>query len=379
MTNIHGTPSDSLAWLEMLVRGDRAEALAQIAGPLAARTRDWEPVIERVGAERMLPRLMAVLRGTSPASVPDPALAAQRGVVARGLAWTAHLRSTWSALVRAGIQPLLFKGAALGVLLEGRPDGRGFGDLDLLVRRSQRDRAVRVLEGLGLTPDWSVPAHGISPMRSSGGVALRAEGRPAVDLHWGIGTPLVPCRLEQAGVFARSRPVDLGGGCTALTFGPEDTLLHLCFHGAKDDWSYWLNVADVSGVLRADATLDVDLLRDLARRMGLRRVLRTGLVLAATLGRASVRARLETWMHEDHEAVRLATEARARLRAGVPVDQSMRARVTRALRNRERWIDRGQAVVGVAARVSAGGATNLWRNLLADDRPALGGWPPGDR
>lgn len=377
MTNTDRPASDSLAWLELLVGGARAEDLAAHAGTLAERTGTWNAVLERAAAERLLPRLVTVLR-TAPGGAAPAALAeAERGVLARALAWTAHLRRTLAALRRAGVRPLLFKGAALGVLLEGHPEGRGFGDVDLLVRRTERDRAARALEALGLVPDWPVPSLGTSPMRSSGGVAFRAAGRPAVDLHWVLGTPLVPCRLEQAGVFARAREVELGEGCTALTFGPEDTLLHLCFHGAKDDWSYWLNVADVSGVLRADTTLDVDLLKHLAHRLGLRRVLRTGLLLAAALGRATVPAGLASWMCSDPEAVRLAAEARERLRSGAPVDQSMRARVTRALRNRERWIDRSQAIVGVLARVSAGGMSNLWHNLHADDRPALGGWPPG--
>ena len=370
--------SDSRAWLELLVRGERSAELASPAAALAGRTRDWPAVLARARQEQLDTRLVDVLAaaGTDalPAAAREALTEARRDAAVRGLVWPHHVRRIVADLQAADVQPVVFKGAVLGVLLEGRADARGFGDVDVLVRRSRRDHAVRTLVAHGYAPQWPVPPHAHAPMRASAGVAFEAADRPSVDLHWGLGTPLVPCRLEQAGLFARTRTVDLGEGLAVRTFGPEDTLLHLCFHGAKDDWSYWQNVADVSGILRATPALDVALLRRIAARVGLRRVLRTGLALAALLGRAELPYELRPWIAGDRTAVRLAREAAARLRSGVPVDQSIRARVKRATRNRERWIDRSLALAGVAARVASRGPLGFLRDLRDDPRPALGGW-----
>jgi hypothetical protein len=210
-----------------------------------------------------------------------------------------------------------------------------------------------------------------------------------VDLHWSFSTPLMPFDLARTGAWKRAREIDLGG-CGCLTLGPEDTFLHTCFRGAKDDYVYWTALSDLAALLENEHEMDWTLVDRLAERTGSRRMLHLALLLAADVASARLPGGVERRLRADRRAERLARSVARRLRRGVAEGQGIRARLARAVRLRERTGDRVAAVVGAVTRVSEPREDERWppwtwpvrrplrilRDLKRDARPPLGGAAP---
>jgi hypothetical protein len=98
-----------------------------------------------------------------------------------------HLRLTLDALGRAGVEPIVFKGAALAASHYPDPWLRPRGDTDLLIAPSQLERVNAALETLGF---WRTPrpagrwiTHQARYVGAHGGVTL------AYDVHWRLSDP----------------------------------------------------------------------------------------------------------------------------------------------------------------------------------------------
>jgi hypothetical protein len=87
-------------------------------------------------------------------------------------------------LADAQVDALVFKGAALAHTVYAKPYLRPSIDIDLLVRRSEVDRATRVLAAMGYTAALSAarePAHMQKTFRRQAG-----QIKHVIDLHWAI-------------------------------------------------------------------------------------------------------------------------------------------------------------------------------------------------
>lgn len=68
-----------------------------------------------------------------------------------------QLKVILAAFERAGITAIVLKGAALALTVYEDIGLRPMGDLDLLIQKSDQDRAARILSGLGFEPGWDRP------------------------------------------------------------------------------------------------------------------------------------------------------------------------------------------------------------------------------
>lgn len=182
----------------------------------------------------MAPLLYVALRdhGAPPAAVNRLRaawVAAQRQHLFAGV----QLRDVVRALGDAGVPAIVLKGPAVAAAFYRDPGLRPFTDLDLLVRREHRARAIDVVTTLGY-------AHG-SPGRT---LAYELEHAPAanfapppgsslpIDLHW-------ECVIHPGGrratdittdeIWSRAH-VAPAWGATARTLAPEDLLVYLAAH-----------------------------------------------------------------------------------------------------------------------------------------------------
>lgn len=198
----------------------------------------------------------------------------------------ATLRGLLDALGAARVDALLIKGAALSHTHYPEPYLRPRADIDLLVDRSDVERAQRVLECGGWARDVESDAelakgqrHYTKPL----GAAGRVE---RVDLHWRIANPLVFARaLSFDELRARAVPIP-SLGAAARTLAPADALLLACIHRVAhhaDDPAapalLWLT--DICLLVERLERLERDRFLAVAARESLRAVCRDGLSAAA--------------------------------------------------------------------------------------------------
>ncbi|MGH9311516.1 MAG: nucleotidyltransferase family protein, partial [Vicinamibacterales bacterium] len=198
----------------------------------------------------------------------------------------AMLRGLLDALCAGNVDTLLIKGAALSHTHYPEPYMRHRVDIDLLVRRSDVDRAQRVLECHGWSRDVESDAELATGQRHYTKL-LGAGGRvERVDLHWRVANPLVFARaLSFDELHARAVPIP-SLGAAARTLAPADALLLACLHRvahhAGDTAApalLWLT--DICLIVERLDRLERDRFLALAARESLRAVCRDGLGAAA--------------------------------------------------------------------------------------------------
>lgn len=239
---------------------------------------DWNEVLtvaERHG--------VAVLLANA---VPNDVLrASARRSTERAFQLARQLRVLVDALTAAGIEVLPIKGPVLAVSAYGDPARRGVsGDLDLVVRSRDFERALACLRAIGYArhegatdeehehEQWESEAHLFPPTLPG----------TMVELH----TQLIGCfytaPVDLDAVFSRARTQTFFG-TPMLVPAAEDLLLYLCLHGAQHLWSRLLWVCDVDAVIRREPSLDWETLLSRAAAIDATRRVGLGVHLAHTL------------------------------------------------------------------------------------------------
>ena len=226
-----------------------------------------------------------------PAPLLDSLASKARANAALNTMLTAELAELLPDLEKAGCGPVVVKGPALAVAVYGDLSSRPFGDVDVVVEPSTRNRACRLLESRGYVPVPPVPNQWQNAWRRSTHEQLfRREGSPlVVDLHWELTARGYRYSMTLAEVRPRLERVHTGA-CEVWTLGPEDTLLFLCVHGTKHDWAVLGWLVDVAELVRGQAGLDWDAVLRWSRVPGRRRPVQLGLQLAHRLLEAPVPA-----------------------------------------------------------------------------------------
>ena len=231
---------------------------------------DWQATVARAENERLAPILYIALRG---GAAPAPILARLRAT------WMAaerqqllagkQLRDIVGAFGEAGIQTIVLNGPALAASYYPDPALRPFIDLDLLVRRADRERALGILCERGYTHES--PGRSLEHVPAAYLAAPSGSGLLPVDLHWECVAESAGRAAEQAAEEIWSRAVPAPAwGAAARTLAPEDLLIYLAanfaIHPTRTGALWQLDHALV--LRRHRGTLDWDAIAARARRWG---------------------------------------------------------------------------------------------------------------
>ena len=140
----------------------------------------------------------------------------------------ARLEQALDLLLAAGIRPVALKGVDVLHRLYGSFDERSLDDVDLLVRRDERDAAIAVLERAGFAgPPEPARTHWL---RSSFELPLTSPGPVGVafEMHWNVGQAL-RYRIDPAALIERAVPLDVSGR-SILRLDEHDAVAHLLLH-----------------------------------------------------------------------------------------------------------------------------------------------------
>ena len=209
---------------------------------------DWSRVTDLAVRENAAPVLWRAIEAVPDVDIPPAVRSRIRGLA---LAWTlklrlleARLHESIEALVAAGIDVMLLKGAALAVSAYPSFVHRPMADLDILVDPDDVAEAHRLMRATGwiaepsAQPDeaWSAHHH-LPPLADNRGSGLRIE------IH---AAPLAPghaFRMDRASLRAAGRAVRLGRA-TVTVPEPHMHVVHAAIHFA---WSHCFE----SGALNA--------------------------------------------------------------------------------------------------------------------------------
>ena len=217
------------------------------------------------GTTRLLPLVYENLRrhGVRDAVWWPKLLSCYRFTTARNQYIFHHAGLLLDALHAAGCETLLLKGACLAVLYYDNEGLRPMADIDVLVRPTDAQAALALLQEQGWTAQRPGGA-GLIPFTNA--LPWRNAASVETDLHWNV---MFGCwrAYDDDALWDAALSFDFKGRRTK-TLCAADQLLHICFHGAR--WNEvpplrW--IADAWFILeRAGATLDWTRLLELARQ-----------------------------------------------------------------------------------------------------------------
>src|SRR5690606_29752204 len=244
---------------------------------------DWAAFAAHVSRHRLAPflahRLPAGERASLPPGVMRSLLEGAIVTRRRGQLQAALLGRVLRLLDGEGVAALSIKGPALAQRLHGGIGARHAGDLDLLVRAADVERADALLRGAGLRRE--VPGFDLSP-RQRGAFRELWHEYGYVDPETGVRVELA-WRLVEDGVTDEvwrepPRVVELGGRPIG-TLAPQTEAVYLLRRGARRGWSRLFWLVDVALAL-GDASVAWPALVARAERHGVRRAALQGIHLA---------------------------------------------------------------------------------------------------
>jgi hypothetical protein len=130
-----------------------------------------------------------------------------------------------------------------------------------------------------------------------------------IELHWRVAHRRFVFDLEHTGIWQRLQWSPFCGS-QVHTLAPEDTLLLLCWHGARHAWVRLAWACDVAALLHAQHDWQWAVLLQRADYMGARRILLVGLALARTLRPVPLPAPLTVALEQDAIGRQLVDEFR---------------------------------------------------------------------
>ena len=208
-------------------------------------------------------RLLVGIAARLPEGLPFPERPRLRGI--ERMLWTRSIVGLRAAaagmatLNAAGLDVMVFKGAARAAINMADLRGRVAHDVDVLMRREQMDAAIAVLEADG----WVAGGDGARDMQRAMGIDFRKGEHGAIDLHRFSCHQIGWRERADAGVWERSRPVEFLG-TTVRVPSPEDRLVIAIAHGGIDGHSHSDWLVDCARLIAEglDWPLVVDLLEE---------------------------------------------------------------------------------------------------------------------
>ncbi len=329
--------------------GDRQNQLNQ----LLANNFDWDKLLKLAEHHRVISRIHAVLVAYSalvPAYVIDALRFRSQTNVRQALLLTAELFRILDHLESRGIVAMAYKGPVLAQLLYGDVTTRQFGDLDLLVRKSDIARAKTALLELGYRTSLNLSASEEKAYLASGyEYTFNSErGRNLLELKWGILPRFYSVDFDIEAIFRRAITVDVDGR-SIPTLCAEDLFLISCVHAAKHVWSELSLICEIAQLMKTQS-MDWEIISKRASELGIERIVAVNLLLAQKF----VGPPIPLAVGADPETSRLAQCISSVLAAGGVYDAESSSYFKLMMRLRERWTDRLRFLLRLAFTPSSG-------------------------
>ena len=283
----------------LLIESGRRSLDAPVRAPVAIPADGWTALPEAAERHGMTAWVQIAVRGRSdaPAGVRAAIDARARLHRLHALHAVSQLSTLVHALRTSGIEPVALKGPLLSAWLYGDLGMRRFADLDLLVTRGERERALQVLCTAGYTlRDGMSVATARVVYAGTGAWPLSHPTGLAVDLHWrtqaaGFASPLSPTQVLQESAAAPGVGADIRIPCA--THAAVLTLLH----AAKHLWASLELVLSIAHLMRR-ADVDWSRVHHLAERGGAWNACAAGMALARNLFDVKIPAPVQGRIHE---------------------------------------------------------------------------------
>lgn len=274
---------------------------------------DISPMLALAEAHGVTAQLAAALnqyRTEHEFSVAFPQLRdAQRRQALSTILLTAELFRALDLFVSASIECVVIKGPVLSVRAFGDPAARHYGDIDLLLRHADIQRASHQMISAGFQS--AISANHLRAGKTPGQYFFRRpQTGAALELHTERTLRYFPRPLPIGDFFARKSFLSIDSRqVPALSL--EDEFVLISIHGAKHFWERLMWISDIAALVQHHPELDWARVRRSAAAVGAERMVRVALLLAERLLHVPVPQPMEAEVARDAACSRIVAKIEA--------------------------------------------------------------------
>lgn len=242
---------------------------------------EWESFFGRAAQWQLEPVVMANLRSLDmeaiPAAVKQRVIERERESRGVALSRTLMMMELIKSLERGGIATIVLKGPAVAMSAYCDASLRTFGDMDLLVKKSDLRAARELLLSSGYERNY-VDAAEDSLVRSQHALEF-SSARAKVEVHWSLLSRHLRLDFDVEDLWNSARTVPCVGH-EMRVLAPDVQFLFLCAHGAKHEWMLPRWICDVAQLSHRLSSGEAKQVLELADSTNSRRILALGIRVA---------------------------------------------------------------------------------------------------
>lgn len=264
--------------LLLCARPQMNAAAAERLRALLAQELDWALIFQLSEDYRTTPQLALQLHRHAEDLLPDAVLAElqnhHRESTRHNLVLAAEVLRLVALFANQGIDVIPFKGPVSAMLAYGDLARRACGDIDLLVKQTDHDKAEELLQGAG----YKVVQRYDNAMQSG---LWHEQRQTSVDLHWGVAPDTLTLNADL--LWQDLQAVNLLGQ-PVPTFSPRDSMLIMATNAVKEYWKPSLHqLTDIAALTERYTDADWQAAFSRARDIGCLRILCVALLFTHRL------------------------------------------------------------------------------------------------
>ena len=200
-------------------------------------------------------------------------------IAQRNMLMSAELLQLMQLFSQNGVDAMAFKGPVLSEKAYGNVTLRQYGDLDILIKKRDIQKALALLSERAYVPEIDLDVQTSETFYRCVNVIGLQKGAVRVEIHWELLSKNYAIDWDESGLWAQDETV-LINDQPVRTLSFANHLLYLCAHGSKHLFERLEWVCDIDRMVRIEDDLDYDDLLTQARALGIERMLFLGLALS---------------------------------------------------------------------------------------------------
>jgi hypothetical protein len=277
---------------------------------------DWEYLINMASRHRLRPLLYVNLNAICPKKVPEDVLENLKSYymanVQKNLMMTGELVKVMKLLEENGINAVTYKGPVLAHSVYGNIGYREFGDIDILIDKSDaiNVKNIMISNGYEFYPKIKLN-DSIYMTLGSGYPFTNKKNNAIIEIKWKVEGDFFSSPQDPNILFKNFKSIKIDFFQFHTFFGVNQLLI-LCIHSAKHDWSRLSWICDISELVKNE-NINWEETLEKAQILGIERILLINLALARDLFGLNIFDDMNNHLNSDNNVALISLKLQKRI------------------------------------------------------------------
>lgn len=213
---------------------------------------NWNYILDKAYVNGLMPILYYNLNRTAPEKIPHDILEKLKTNfyenAHRNLLLTAELVKVMHILEKKGVKAVTHKGPVLAHTAYGNIAYRAFDDIDILIQRSDANKAKKIMIENGYSFDQPIEVKTSTYVKLASEYQFKSHSGATIEINWSFVGSYFYFPTNPKLLFNDLKLLKINGS-EIKTFSPDNEFLMLCIHCSKHNWQRLSWICDLGEVL----------------------------------------------------------------------------------------------------------------------------------